>query len=33
MIATQASKEAIWMKKLMEELGYKQKKIPLYCDS
>jgi len=33
MIATQACKEAIWMKKLMEELGYKQENIPLYCDS
>ena len=33
MIATQACKEAIWMRKLMEELGHKQKKIPLYCDS
>jgi len=31
--ATQACKEAIWMKKLMEELGHKQEKIPLYCDS
>jgi hypothetical protein len=33
MTATQACKEAIWMRKLMEELGHKQKKIPLYCDS
>jgi len=33
MAATQACKEAIWMKKLMEELGHKQEKIPLYCDS
>jgi hypothetical protein len=33
MVATQACKEAIWMKKLMEELGHKQEKIPLYCDS
>jgi hypothetical protein len=33
MAATQACKEAIWMKKLMEELGHKQEKILLYCDS
>jgi hypothetical protein len=33
MAATQACKEAIWMKKVMEELGHKQEKIPLYCDS
>jgi hypothetical protein len=33
MAATQACKEAIWMKKLMKELGHKQEKIPLYCDS
>jgi len=33
MAATQACKEAIWMKKLMEELGHKQEKIHLYCDS
>jgi sulfur relay (sulfurtransferase) complex TusBCD TusD component (DsrE family) len=33
MAATQACKEAIWMKKLMEELGHKQEKIFLYCDS
>ena len=33
MIATQGCKDAIWMKKLMEELGHKQEKIPLYCDS
>jgi len=31
MVATQACKEAIWMKKLMEE--HKQEKIHLYCDS
>jgi len=30
MAATQACKEAIWMKKLMEELGHKQEKILLY---
>jgi len=28
-----ACNEAIWIKKLMEELGQKQEKIPLYCDS
>lgn len=33
MAATQAFKEAIWLKKLMEELGHKQEKILLYCDS
>jgi len=33
MAATQACKEAIWMKKLMEELEHKQEKILLYCDS
>jgi hypothetical protein len=33
MTTTQACKEAIWMKKLMEELEHKQEKIPLYCDS
>jgi hypothetical protein len=33
MAATQAYKEAIWMRKLMEELGHKQKKIPLYYNS
>jgi hypothetical protein len=33
MTTTQACKEAIWMKKLMEELRHKQEKIPLYCDS
>jgi transposase InsO family protein len=33
MAATQACKEAIWMKKLMEELGHKQENILLYCDS
>jgi hypothetical protein len=33
MTATQACKEAIWIKKLMEELGHKQEKIHLYCDS
>jgi len=33
MAATLACKEAIWMKKLMEELEHKQEKIILYCDS
>ena len=33
MAATQACKEAIWVKRLMEELGHKQEKIPVYCDS
>ena len=33
MAATQACKEAIWIKRLMEELGHKQEKIPLFCDS
>jgi hypothetical protein len=33
MATTQACKKAIWMRKLMEELGHKQKKIPLYCDN
>nr|GEV27248.1 Gag-Pol polyprotein [Tanacetum cinerariifolium] len=30
--ATQASKEAVWLKILLKELGYKQKKITLFCD-
>jgi hypothetical protein len=33
MAATQACKEAIWMKKLIKELEHKQEKIPLYRDS
>ncbi|KAK0605571.1 hypothetical protein LWI29_028241 [Acer saccharum] len=33
MAATQACKEAIWIKRLMEELGHKQEKIILFCDS
>lgn len=33
MAATQACKEAIWMQRLLEELGHKQEKIPLFCDS
>ena len=28
MATTQACKEAIWMKKLMEELGHKQVRVP-----
>ena len=33
MATTQAYKEAIWIQRLMEELGHKQKKISVYCDS
>lgn len=33
MAATQACKEAIWIQRLMEELGHKQQKISVYCDS
>ena len=33
MAATQACKEAIWIQRLLEELGYKQQKIPVFCDS
>jgi len=33
MVATQACKEAMWMKKLIEELRHKQENILLYCDS
>ncbi|RDX85720.1 hypothetical protein CR513_33050, partial [Mucuna pruriens] len=33
MAATQACKEAIWIKKVMEELGHKQQQIVVYCDS
>ena len=33
MAATQACKEAIWIKRLMDELGHKQEKIVLFCDS
>ncbi|GKB73268.1 retrovirus-related pol polyprotein from transposon TNT 1-94 [Tanacetum coccineum] len=29
----QASKEAIWLKMLLEELGHKQEKITLFCDN
>ena len=33
MAATQACKEAIWIRRFMEELGHKQEKTLLYCDS
>ncbi|KAH9668961.1 Integrase catalytic domain-containing protein [Citrus sinensis] len=33
MAATQACKEAIWIQRLLEELGHKQQKIPMFCDS
>ncbi|KAH9769282.1 hypothetical protein KPL71_011940 [Citrus sinensis] len=33
MAATQACKEAIWIQRLLEELGYKQQKIFVFCDS
>ena len=33
MAATQACKEAIWIQRLLEELGHKQEKITLFCDS
>ena len=33
MAATQACKEAIWIPRLLEELGHKQQKIPVFCDS
>ncbi|XP_020271737.1 uncharacterized protein LOC109846911 [Asparagus officinalis] len=32
-VATQASKEAIWLKMVLEQLGYEHKKISLFCDS
>ena len=32
-IAIQASKEAIWLKMVLEELGHKQEKFSLFCDS
>ncbi|KAE8680667.1 Thioredoxin superfamily protein, putative isoform 2 [Hibiscus syriacus] len=31
--ATQASKEAIWLKMLLEELGHNQEHVSLFCDS
>ncbi|GJS34883.1 retrovirus-related pol polyprotein from transposon TNT 1-94 [Tanacetum coccineum] len=30
---SQARKEAVWLKMLLEELGYKQEKITLFCDN
>ncbi|KAH9760757.1 Integrase catalytic domain-containing protein [Citrus sinensis] len=33
MAATQACKEAIWIQRLLEELGHGQEKIPVFCDS
>ena len=33
MEATQAFKEAIWIQRLLKELGYKQPKIIVYCDN
>ncbi|KAH9657251.1 hypothetical protein KPL70_022991 [Citrus sinensis] len=33
MVATQAYKEAIWIQRLLEELGHKQEKISVFCDS
>ncbi|KAH9660415.1 Integrase catalytic domain-containing protein [Citrus sinensis] len=33
MAATQACKEAIWIQRLLEELGHKQQKILVFCDS
>ena len=33
MAATQACKEAIWIQRLLGELGHKQQKITVYCDS
>ena len=32
-VATQASTKAIWLQMLLEDLGYKQEKIDLFCDS
>ncbi|GKE90207.1 gag-pol polyprotein, partial [Tanacetum coccineum] len=31
--AAQASREAVWLKMLLEELGHKQEKITLFCDN
>ncbi|KAH9753878.1 Integrase catalytic domain-containing protein [Citrus sinensis] len=33
MAATQACKEVIWIQRLLEELGHKQEKISMFCDS
>ncbi|GJY23179.1 hypothetical protein Tco_0396837 [Tanacetum coccineum] len=32
-VAAQASKEAVWLKMLLEELGHEQEKINLFCDN
>nr|GFA51026.1 retrovirus-related Pol polyprotein from transposon TNT 1-94 [Tanacetum cinerariifolium] len=31
--AAQASKEAVWLKMLLEKLGHEQEKITLFCDN
>ncbi|KAH9669686.1 hypothetical protein KPL70_021889 [Citrus sinensis] len=33
MAATQACKEAVWIQRLLKELGHKQEKISVFCDS
>ena len=33
MAVTRASQEAIWLRQLLEQLGYPQKSIPLYRDN
>ena len=33
MTTTQACKEVVWVKRLLQELGHKQEKITLFCDS
>ena len=33
MTATQACKEVIWIQRLLEEIGHKQEKIFVFCDS
>ncbi|KAH9699504.1 hypothetical protein KPL71_024380 [Citrus sinensis] len=33
MAATQVCKEAIWIQRLLKELGHKQEKISVFCDS
>jgi hypothetical protein len=33
LLATEASKEMIWLQRFMEELGKKQENKRLYCDS
>ncbi|GKB82272.1 hypothetical protein Tco_0949167 [Tanacetum coccineum] len=32
-VAAQASKEAVWLKMLLEEPGHEQEKITLFCDN